>query len=576
MADREKRVKESIKDYELKHSAAHVLADAMKRLYPSCTLAIGPPLETGFYYDFGNVHLTAEDLPKIEAEMKKIVKENRPFVEKEITRKEAEQFFNKEPFKQEILQNIKGKITFHSHGKFTDLCEGRHIKATGDIKAVKLTKVAGAYWMGKKENPQLTRIYGVAFKSEQELQQWQTQIDEAEKRDHVKIGKQLDLFMLDPISPGSPFFFPKGTIVYNELLSLMREQYAQRGYQEVITPILYNSDLWKTSGHWEHFKDDMFFFTSGNETFALKPMNCPSHLLMYTSRMWSYRDLPLRFADFCPLHRNELSGTLHGLLRVRKMSQDDSHIFLAPEQIEEEIGRILDFIEYIYSTVFKFKYQIKFSTKPAKAMGDPKLWENAEKALKAVLDKKNISYVTKEGEGAFYGPKIDVDIEDALGRKWQCATVQLDFQMPERFDATYEGKDGKRHRVVVIHRAILGTLERFIGVLLEHYGGKLPTWLNPVQVKVLTVNDRNIPVAEKIVQQLRQEKIRVEEDFRAESIGKKVRDAQVQQVNYILTIGDEEVDNSTLAVRTRGGKVSFGVASNKFTVDLAQEIRERR
>ncbi len=575
MPERKERVKEKIQDYELKHSTAHVLASAMKRLYPQCQLAIGPPLEDSFYYDFGNVHIKEEDLPAIETEMKKIINENHPFELKEVPRKEAELLLKKEPFKQDILKEITGKITFYKHGTFMDLCEGPHVKSTTDIKAFKLTKVAGAYWKGDSKNPQLTRVYGVVFASEKELKQWETQQQEAEKRDHVKLGRQLELYLFDPISPGAAFFLPKGAIVYNELVSFLREEYKKRGYQEVITPILYNSDLWKQSGHWEHFRENMFYFQHENAMVALKPMNCPTHFLMFKSRMWSYRDLPLRWADFGNLHRNELSGTLHGLTRVRKLSQDDSHIFLAPEQIEAEADRVLDFLDYIYSTVFKLQYEVHLSTKPEKAMGDPRLWETAENALKTVLKKRKLDFKLKEGEGAFYGPKIDVQIKDALGREWQCGTMQLDFQMPERFDLSYEGADGKRHRVVVIHRALLGSLERFIGILMENYAGKLPLWLNPVQIKVMTVNDRNVPFAEKILKQVQEASIRVEPDFRQESIGKKVRDAQMQQASFMVTIGDNEVQQQTLAIRTREGNVSFGINPAEFLKTLLQAIRDR-
>ncbi len=576
MLERKERVKEKIKDYDLKHSAAHILASAMKQLYPQCQLAIGPPLEDSFYYDFGNAQIKEEDLPKIEAEMKRIIRENHPFELKEVPRKEAEQMLKNEPFKQDILKEITGKITFYKHGAFMDLCEGPHVKSTGDIKAVKLTKVAGAYWKGDSKNPQLTRLYGVVFPSEKELKAWEHQQEEATKRDHVKLGRQLELYMFDPISPGSAFFFPKGAIIYNELVNFLREEYKKRGYQEVITPILYNNDLWKQSGHWEHFRENMFCFPHENVMVALKPMNCPTHFLMFKSRIWSYRDLPLRWADFGNLHRNELSGTLHGLTRVRKLSQDDSHIFLAPEQIEAEAERVLEFLDYIYSTVFKLQYEIHLSTKPDKAMGDPKLWETAENALKSVLKKRKLQFKIKEGEGAFYGPKIDVQIKDALGREWQCGTMQLDFQMPERFDLSYEGADGKRHRVIVIHRALLGSLERFIGILMENYAGKLPLWLNPVQVKVMTVNDRNIPFAEKIVKQIREANIRLEEDFRQESIGKKVRDAQLQYVNYMITVGDKEEQQQTLAIRTREGAVKFGVKPMDFLAEIRREIEEKR
>ena len=567
--------KEQIKDYSLKHSASHLMASAVKELYPKAKLAIGPPVEDGFYYDFDNLNISDEDLPKIEKKMREVAGKNLPFKKSETTKKKAESILKSEKYKKEILSKLKGKVTFYEHGDFIDLCEGPHVKSTKDLQNFKLMSVAGAYWRGDSKNKMLTRIYGVVFNTKKELKDYLSMLAEAKKRDHRKLGSQLGLFMAHEWSPGSTFFYPKGAFIFNRLVKLMRDEYEKRGYQEVISPQLYDNKLWETSGHIEAFKDDMFTLKIDKRDYAIKPMNCPGHMLMYKSTLRSYKDLPLRLADFSPLHRNELKGVLGGLTRVRKMCQDDAHIFVAPEQLESELNKVLDFIHYIYKDIFNFTYSINFSTKPDKAIGDPKLWAKAETALKSVLTKKKIKFELKEGEGAFYGPKIDVDIKDSLGRKWQCATVQLDFQLPNRFELTYESQSGRKETPIVIHRAILGSVERFMGVYIEHTAGNFPLWISPVQVKVMTVTDRNNKFAERIAGEMRKEGIRVELDQKSHSIGKKVRDAQIEKVNYMITVGDKEQKAKTLAVRTRDGKVKFGVKVDKFIKDLKKEIENK-
>ncbi|MBI2499744.1 threonine--tRNA ligase [Candidatus Woesearchaeota archaeon] len=563
---------------KIRHSASHVLASAVKELFSEAKLGIGPAIDDGFYYDFDLKHtLTPDDLKKLEEKMQEIIGKNLDFKKSKKTRNEAEKILKDEPYKLELLKNLPdNNITFYTHGSFTDLCAGPHVKNTKEIKAFKLLKIAGAYWKGDSKNKQLQRIYGIAFNSKKELEEYLKKLEEAEKRDHRKIGQQLELFFFHEYSPGSPFFEPKGTVIYNELLNFVREEYKKRGYQEVITPQIFNKALWETSGHWKHFKEDMFVLNVDNSEAALKPMNCPSHVLIFKNKIRSYRELPLRIADFCALHRNELRGVLGGLTRVRKFSQDDAHIFVTEEQIEKEILDLMDFIDTVYKKVFNFRYVVNLSTKPEKAMGDPKLWEKAEEALRNALNKKKIKFNIKEGEGAFYGPKIDFDIRDSLDRSWQLATIQLDFQMPLNFKATYEGKDGNKHTPIMIHRAILGSLERFIGILIEHYAGKLPLWLSPVQVRILTLTDRNEKFAGDVLKKLRDNNIRVELDDRSESIGKKVRDAQLEKIPLTITIGDKEQENKTLAIRTLDGKVKFGVKVEEFINDLLTEIKEKK
>ncbi len=562
----------------LRHSAAHVLANAIKELYPGVKLAIGPAIEDGFYYDFDDLKITEQDLVKIEKKMQQIIDKSLAFKKLEKTYKEAKILLKNEPYKLELLEDLKKDkktITFYQHGDFLDLCSGPHLNKTSEIKAFKLLRLAGAYWKGNSNNKMLTRIYGTAFQTKQELDSYLKLKEEAEKRDHKKLGIQLDLFDFKEESPGSPFFYPKGTIIYNELQKFIRNEYKKRGYQEVITPLIYDKSLWERSGHWKHFKEDMFILNVDNKEFALKPMNCPSHVLIYASRIRSYKDLPIRIADFAPLHRNELKGVLGGLTRVRKLSQDDAHVFCTEDQIEGEISNVLDFVDYIYNDIFRFEYNLQLSTRPEKAMGDLSLWNKAEKTLENLLKKKKIKFTLNPGQGAFYGPKIDLHIKDSLGRSWQLATVQLDFQMPKNFGITYEGKDGMKHTPIMIHRAILGTLERFIGVLIEHYAGNFPLWLSPVQVYLLTFTDRNKDYAQKVLAKLLENDIRVELDERNETVNKKVFDAQNQKVNYIVTVGDKEEKSGTLAVRFRDGKVKFGVKLEDFINDLKKEIQTR-
>lgn len=573
--------KSEMNDLEkLRHSAAHVLAQAVKALFPDVKLGIGPVIEDGFYYDFGRKEpFTNEDLAKLEAKMKEISKQNLKIEKVELSEKEVAALKKAEPFKKELMEDLEKKNikpTFYKQGNFVDLCRGPHVNYTAKVKAFKLMKVSGAYWKGNQENEQMQRIYGTCWPTKEELDAYLKRLEEAERRDHRKLGKELELFTFMEESPGSAFFLPKGTIIYNELLKLIREEYAKRGYHEVITPLLYDKSLWETSGHWEHYKDDMFTLKIDGRDFGLKPMNCPSHLLIYKLKLRSYKDLPLRIADFAPLHRNEVKGALGGLTRVRKFSQDDAHIFVAEEQIQKEITNVINLVKYVYVNIFGFTFETMLSTRPEKAMGDEKLWSNAEKALAAALDANQMKYTIAKGEGAFYGPKIDFRMKDAIGRFWQLATIQLDFNLPMRFNATYEGKDGKKHQVIMIHRAVYGTPERFIGVITEHFAGKFPLWLSPVQVRLLTVTDRAIPFAEEILAELKESNIRAELDSRTETIPKKVRDAQVDHIPLMVTIGDKEVDNKTLAVRTLDGKVKFGVKPKDFVELVTSQIKQRK
>ena len=559
---------------KIRHSASHILAAAVKKLYPKAQLGMGPATEDGFYYDFDNLNIKEEDFKKIEKEMEKLIDQNLKFSKKFVTKLQAKKLLKSEKYKLELLKDLKGKITFYNSEGFSDLCKGPHVKSTRDIGAFKLVKLAGAYWKGDSKNKMLTRIYGTAFNTKKELAEYLEMLRQAELRNHIKLGKELGLFSFHNESPGAPFFHQKGTIVYNELLQFLREEYKKEGYQEVITPLIYDKSLWETSGHWEHFKENMFVLKADNREFALKPMNCPSHCLIYKNSLRSYKELPLRIADFAPLHRNELKGVLVGLTRVRKFSQDDAHIFLAEDQIESEVSKLIDFTNYVYKKVFNFEYTANLSTRPEKYLGDIKLWNKAEKILKNVLKNKKIKLNIKKGEGAFYGPKIDFDFKDSLGRFHQLTTIQLDFQLPKRFNLTYEGEDGKKHVPVMIHRAILGAIERFMGILIEQYAGHLPLWLAPVQARIVTVNDSCKNFAREIEKKMKESKIRVDLDDRPESIGKKIRDAENQKINFIITIGEKELNNKTLAVREQG-KVKFGINSERFIEETAGKIRER-
>lgn len=563
-----------------RHSTAHLLAHAVVELFPDAKPTIGPTVEEGFYYDFGIVHnFIPDDLVKIEQRMHEIIKKDYKVERVELNESEAKKLFKDNPYKIELIEEFhqqKLPISAYKQGEFTDLCRGPHLPNTGKIKAFKLTKISSAYWRGDSKNPQLQRIYGISFPEKSQLEQHFKLLEEAEKRDHKKLGKELEWFNFFEESPGAPFFYPKGTIIYNQLLNFIRDEYKKRGYQEVITPLMYDKSLWITSGHWEHFREHMFVLQSEDKEYALKPMNCPSHILIYKSKSRSYKELPLRIADFAPLHRNELSGVLVGLTRVRKFSQDDSHIFLAPEQIEKEIEKVLDFTNHIYKDVFNFEYRIELSTRPEKFMGDIGVWNKAEDSLKKTLKDIGINFEVKEGEGAFYGPKIDLHIKDALGRSWQLATIQLDFQLPERFDATYVGADNSKHTVVMIHRALLGSIERFLGILVEHYAGKLPLWLAPVQIKILTVADRFEAYANKIMEEFEKNDLRVEVDARTESVGYKVREAQHQKIPLILTVGEKEEKNNTVAVRTMDNKVYFDVKIEDLIKKVLKNVEEKK
>ncbi|MBM4257328.1 MAG: threonine--tRNA ligase [Deltaproteobacteria bacterium] len=543
----------------LRHSCAHLMAQAAKRLFPSVQITIGPVIENGFYYDFKfERSFTPEDLEKIEAEMKKIVAENFPISREEIPRNEAVSLFRSmgEDFKAEIIVGIPGEeaISLYRQGEFVDLCRGPHLPATGNIPAFKLTSVAGAYWRGDEKNEMLQRIYGTAFATEKDLRQHLALLEEAKRRDHRKLGKELELFIFDPIAPASPFFLPKGAFIYNELIAYIRNLYKRYGYQEVLTPQIFDVDLWHRSGHYENYKENIFFTEIEGRAFGVKPMNCPGHTYIYAAKKRSYRDLPLRVADFARLHRFERSGVISGLTRVRSFSQDDAHIFCTQEQIESEVNGVLRMISEVYRTFGFGEISFYLSTRPAKRLGDDTTWDRAEAALAAALKANHIDYKVNAGDGAFYGPKIDCLVLDALRRQWQLATIQLDFQLPERFDLAYTSAQGSETRPVMIHRAVLGSLERFLGVLIEHCGGDFPLWLAPVQARLLTVTEAHDDYARNVCAQLQQVGIRAELDLRNEKLGYKIREAEVQKVPYMVVIGDKEVSTATVAPRGRKGE----------------------
>ncbi|MEK6932697.1 MAG: threonine--tRNA ligase [Nanoarchaeota archaeon] len=559
----------------LRHSAAHILASAIKEFYPKAKFAIGPSIEDGFYYDFDNLNITEEDLAKIEKRMKEIVNKRLDFKKVLLSRKKAQELLKDQPYKLELLKDISGeKVQFYQHGDYYDLCKGGHLKNTSEVKAFKLLKVTKAYWRGDSNNKQLTRIYGTAWNSEEDLNSYIKRLEEAEKRDHRKLGKELELFFFNEISPGAPFWLPNGMIIFKELENYWRKIHEQYGYQEISTPLVVKEDLFKQSGHLEHYKDNMFKLTLEKESYYLKPMNCPEATIVYSSKLRSYKDLPIRLSEIGRLHRNELSGALGGMFRVRQITMDDAHIFCTNDQIQEEITKILSLVNNFYS-IFGFKPEFYLATKPDKAMGDKKLWDMAEKYLANALTANEIKYNLKEKDGAFYGPKIDIHIKDALNRDWQLATIQLDFQMPEKFDLNYEGKDGKKHRTVMIHRAIFGSFERFIGILIEHFAGKFPLWISPVQVILLNINENNLKFAKEVYEELKKNNLRAELDDRNESIPKKVREAQLRKVPIILVVGDKEVKNKTVAVRTLDGKVEFNVKVNDFVDKINKRIMER-
>ena len=539
-----------------RHSSSHIMAQAVQRLFGKVKLGIGPSIENGFYYDFEVPEsFSPEDLEKIEAEMKKIIKENLPIERKELSREEALAFFKEkgEDYKLELIQDLPDgqTISLYQQGEFLDLCAGPHVSSTGKIKTVKLLSLAGAYWRGDERNPMLQRIYGTSFTKQSLLEEYLNRLEEAKKRDHRKLGRELDLYSMHEEAPGFPFFHPKGMILREELLKFWRQEHRKAGYQEIQTPIILDRKLWEQSGHWEHYKENMYFTKIDDTDFAVKPMNCPGAMLVYNTRMHSYREFPLRIAELGLVHRHELSGTLHGLLRVRNFTQDDAHIFMLPSQVKEEVKKVIDLIDHFYK-VFGFTYHVELSTKPEKAMGSDELWEIATSALREVLEENEISFKVNEGDGAFYGPKIDFILEDCLGRNWQCGTAQLDFQMPEKFDLSYIGEDGQKHRPVIIHRVVYGAIERFFALLIEHYGGAFPLWLAPVQVIFLPIADRHFEYAREKAQQLREEGFRVEIDERNEKVGYKIREAQVQKIPYMLIVGDKEMEKNQVAVRKRG------------------------
>jgi threonyl-tRNA synthetase len=556
----------------LRHSSAHLLAEAVRRLYPGVKVAIGPPIENGFYYDFDFPEPIHEaDLERIEAEIKRELGEGRTWEREEITREEAKARFEAEgePYKVELVDTAEGRISLYTQGDFTDLCRGPHLQDSKPIKALKLTGLAGAYWRGDSSKPQLTRIYGTAFYTQQDLDAHLERIEEAHKRDHRVLGQRLDLFHLSEHSPGSPFWHPKGMVVWNELEDLRRRENLRRGYREVKTPLLYDVDTYVTSGHYENYKDNIFFVSSREDSdkqFALKPMNCPGHMLLFGSDLRSYRDLPLRYAESSTLHRDELTGTLHGLLRVRHITQDDAHIFCTREQIEEEIFGCLDYASYLYE-LFGVEARFELSTRPDKKVGTDEEWDFTEGALQAALDRRGIEYAVMPGEGAFYGPKIDLHMTDVLGRSWQMGTIQLDAIMPQRFGLTYMGADNSEHTPYVVHRALLGSLERFIGVLIEHYGGAFPFWLAPVQVRVLPVGEAHLDGAESIAERLRAHGYRIDIGEPTETIGKRIRAAELEKIPFVVVYGDRESEES-LAIRERGGSQSQESLAD-FTARLA-------
>jgi threonyl-tRNA synthetase len=563
-----------------RHSTAHLMAQALKRLYPDVKLGIGPVIEDGFYYDVDlPVRLTPDDFPKIEAEMNKIVKEDLPIVRKVVSREEAIRIYEElgDHLKLDIIRDLPedATITIYEQGEFFDLCRGPHLPSTGKIKAFKLLSVAGAYWRGDSDNQMLQRIYGTAWPKKSELEEYLHFLEEAKKRDHRKLGRELKLYMFSEEAPGMPFYLPNGMILRNELEQLSREMQTKAGYKEVRTPLMMNQRLWEQSGHWDHYRENMYFTDVDEATFAVKPMNCPGHMLIFKNEIRSYRDLPLRLAEFGQVHRHELSGALNGMLRVRTFTQDDAHIFVRPDQIEEEVMNALKLIDQIYS-VFGFPYSVELSTRPEDSMGSDELWEKAESALKSVLDRTGIEYRINEGDGAFYGPKIDFHIRDALKRSHQCATIQLDFQMPEKFDLSYVGEDNERHRPVVIHRAIYGSIDRFIGILVEHYGGAFPLWLAPVQARVIPVSRDYNEYAQKVTDELQKAGIRVELDARDEKVGYKIREAQVQKVPYMFVVGEKEVNSGTVAVRKRAEGDIGAKPLDAVINELKEEIAERK
>ena len=565
--------------HTLRHTASHILAQAVKRLWPEAKLAIGPAIDKGFYYDIDMEHtLTPEDLGKIEKEMSRIVKENLPITKSVMSRQEAIEFFKSknEDYKVELIEDLPedAVISCYAQGDFIDLCAGPHVASTGKVKAFKLQSIAGAYWRGDEKNKMLQRIYGTAFEKKEELDAYLHLLEEAAKRDHRKLGKELGLFVIKEEGPGFPFFLPKGMALRNELENFWREVHHEFDYEEIRTPIILNKQLWETSGHWFHYRENMYTTIIDDEEYAIKPMNCPGGILVYQNEMHSYRDFPLRYAELGLVHRHELSGALHGLFRVRAFTQDDAHVFMLPDQMQSELMKVIELFDRIYSQ-FGLKYHVELSTKPDNAMGDDAIWEAATEALRNAIEAKGIPYVINPGDGAFYGPKLDYHIEDSLGRTWQCGTIQLDMNLPERFQIDYVGEDGQKHRPIMIHRACFGSMERFIGILTEHYAGAFPTWMAPVQVKILPISEKHVEYAKELAKQMHRDYVRVEVDDRSEKIGYKIRQAQMAKVPYMLVVGDKEVEEGTVNVRKHGGDELGSVPFEEFFNAIKIEIKER-
>lgn len=564
----------------LRHSASHIMAQAIKRLWPDAQLAIGPAIENGFYYDIDMEHvLVPEDLAKIEAEMHKIVKANFPIDKEVLSRDEALKFFKEkhENYKVELIEDLPAdaEISTYRQGEFVDLCAGPHVASTGKVKAFKLQSLAGAYWRGDEKNKMLQRIYGTAFEKKEELDEYLHLLEEAARRDHRKLGKELGLFVLKEQGPGFPFFLPKGMALRNELENFWREVHHDFDYEEIRTPIILNRQLWEQSGHWFHYRENMYTTVIDDEDYAIKPMNCPGSILVYQNDLHSYRDFPMRMAELGLVHRHELSGALHGLFRVRSFTQDDAHVFMLPSQIKAELIKVIELFDRIYSQ-FGLTYRVELSTKPDNAMGDDAIWESATNALREAIEEKQIPYQINEGDGAFYGPKLDFHIRDSIGRTWQCGTIQLDMNLPERFHMEYVGEDGQKHQPIMIHRACFGSMERFIGILIEHYAGAFPTWLAPVQVKILPISEKHVEYAEKLRKAFKKAYVRVELDDRNEKIGYKIRQAQMEKVPYMLVVGDKEEQEGTVAVRSRVEGEKGSVKWEDFLADILEEVKERK
>ena len=563
-----------------RHTASHIMAQAIKRLYPDAKLAIGPSIDDGFYYDIDSEEtFSADDFPKIEAEMKKIVKEDLLLERFELPREEAIRFFTEkqEPYKVELIRDLPedAVISLYRQGEFTDLCAGPHLLSTKPVKAIKLMKIAGAYWRGNEKNKMLTRIYGTAYPKNADLEAYLTMLEEAKKRDHRKLGKELDLFMFAEEGPGFPFFLPKGMVLKNTLMQYWREIHEREGYVEISTPIMLNRQLWETSGHWDHYKENMYTTKIDGEDFAIKPMNCPGGILVYKTEPHSYKDLPIRMGELGLVHRHEKSGALHGLMRVRCFNQDDAHLFMTPEQIRDEIKGVVRLIDEVYQ-LFGFKYFIELSTRPENSMGSDEDWEMATEGLRNALEDMKLDYIINEGDGAFYGPKIDFHLVDAIGRTWQCGTIQLDFQLPQRFETEYIGADGEMHRPIMIHRVCFGSIERFIGILVEHFAGKFPTWLAPVQVKILPISDKYTEYGMKIMARLKASGIRCELDERPEKIGYKIREARNERVPYMLVVGQKEEENGLVSVRSRFEGDEGQKDLDTFIAEISREIETRQ